>query len=657
VQTKSNLSRRVRTTGNPFVDTGLAVLANQVNLAKIRELELRHLFQAHKDGKRLADTNSKLKSFTMFFTTNSLLTQPAIKEREKRIEQYSAVVTAFLKNVGIETIPRRCESCGNEKTLDFETTVNSALESLGVKPQERFVGRDWFPLAGSFGSDAQSLPSASRAPAICALCLFAVQYAPLASILYDGKLALFSSNDEELWYKLVSNFHEAIDQRIQDENYETPGKKEGTAAMIQGFLGVFRDINERKTQGQISPDTVVNIWQFSNAQSQECIIQQIPNKALRFFSSVSRGGWNEEVLRLIRRERRNARMSILQCIIESRDYPPLYPYKQFEGVSPHLFVLYQTEIMRRNPRVLATAFKIADSLAKKYGISFGEFRKVFMAHTKGRASIKGEVVRLVENGSITPSDYFDLFPLAANDSTRTEYWGWDLIKYYMWHHEIGDCEVVSAEAPSSTDTREPIYYASTIYNELVTRFGLDGFEKRVMVRLQGRELGIHWLQLRFQELAKRFAGFTYGDWSRLFVDAEGKTNFFEPLFRMRLIWAHYLARKLLSVTIPVYPSNKPLENIGDTSGIPRWLQASLEEYFEIYVSNAGIQRFDNVLKRINAQEIGLGWVGERLATHAPSFRKEDWERFLADEDASGCSEVRFKISLFLANLYRLRVQG
>ena len=64
-------------TGNPFVDTGLAVLAYKSHCESIDELTLEKMKAVHGDGTELARRNSKLKSTSMIFTINSLATHPA----------------------------------------------------------------------------------------------------------------------------------------------------------------------------------------------------------------------------------------------------------------------------------------------------------------------------------------------------------------------------------------------------------------------------------------------------------------------------------------------------------------------------------------------------------------------------------------------------
>lgn len=78
-------------------------------------------------------------------------------------------------------------------------------EKVDPEATDCFIGRNWFPLAGSMGSDAQALPSASSGLNCCAKCLLAVQYLPQAGILMNGRLVLFQSTSIKLWYSWVKS--------------------------------------------------------------------------------------------------------------------------------------------------------------------------------------------------------------------------------------------------------------------------------------------------------------------------------------------------------------------------------------------------------------------------------------------------------------------
>jgi hypothetical protein len=50
---------------------------------------------------------------------------------------------------------------GDKKDNNKKKTKNTT-DKNNNKQQEHYIGRDWFPLAGSIGSDAQALPGGSR---------------------------------------------------------------------------------------------------------------------------------------------------------------------------------------------------------------------------------------------------------------------------------------------------------------------------------------------------------------------------------------------------------------------------------------------------------------------------------------------------------------
>ena len=133
----------------------------------------------HRNGMLLARSNIRLKANHMVFM-NSITTQPSYSQKEK-ITKYAKMTRAILDNIGHETMPEFCDFCGNPNSIDLtelfqkniKTTKNNKKHKN--KNKEHFIGRDWFPLAGSILNDAQGLPCASRALNSCGKCLFAVQ--------------------------------------------------------------------------------------------------------------------------------------------------------------------------------------------------------------------------------------------------------------------------------------------------------------------------------------------------------------------------------------------------------------------------------------------------------------------------------------------------
>jgi len=86
---------QIALTGNPFVDTGLGVIASLSGCENINDLTKEQIQELHGNGESLARWNSKLKSTNIVFGMNSLILQNQIKPQEKRILYYSKITTAL----------------------------------------------------------------------------------------------------------------------------------------------------------------------------------------------------------------------------------------------------------------------------------------------------------------------------------------------------------------------------------------------------------------------------------------------------------------------------------------------------------------------------------------------------------------------------------
>jgi hypothetical protein len=289
----------------------------------------------HGDGMKLVRNNMKLKSNNMVFT-NSITTQPSYSYDDK-INNYAKITTAILNNVGHEDVRQLCDFCGNQGSVNLDKLFyktfgdwkkdkkegNKKKNKKNNKPQEQeqehYLGRDWIPLSGSVGSDAQALPSASRSLNSCAKCLFAVQYLPQGVILVKGLLAVFQSTFTTFWYELVRDFTKDIRNRLavsSDNKIETPGKKEGNSFAVTKMLdimkrGMRKDLNASMT-----------MWLFSNSGTgAECQLERIPNFTLNFLHKAAKHGLDIDIKRLTAKDRFYPyHYSFLNCITKRLDY-------------------------------------------------------------------------------------------------------------------------------------------------------------------------------------------------------------------------------------------------------------------------------------------------------------------------------------------------
>jgi CRISPR-associated protein Cst1 len=629
---------KVELTGNPFVDTGLATIAAMAGCHSIDDLTLEQMKKVHGDGKRLARWNGRLKNVSMIFTINSLATHPGIKDPEKRILYYSKITTGLLNRMGKEDVKEKCESCGNDRSMNIDALAREILVPLGYKDARRYVGRDWFPLAGSLGSDAQSLPAGSRAPNICAKCLFAVHYLPLGTFLVDGRLVVFQSTSRSFWYGLVKSTFDEIEERVTAGKIDTLGSKEGSIVAIRKVLDYLKGMKRDK----LDPGTSLFLWRFSNAGTgADLVIEEIPNPALVFLQRCVNQGLRNEVGNLVAKEK--GKDSLLRCILLGKDYFSLYPNKKLGGASPELFQLYQVHV--RN--VPLARLKIASAIAEyaKNQLDKKELDKVGKDTEKDVAkqnSLKKHIIEMAGTERLTYPDYLLLFSKPGT-TTSVDYDAWKFVRYYL-HNEPRFIEDGPPAAVRSDDLA--MHVGAVIFSSFVMQKGVDKFRQNVLERMSHGKIGSVWLKSQFTKHATKYTGFTYDTWKRLCMNENGKEVPYEFLFRLRLMWTEWATKSSLP-QIGSLPATPP-----GPSGLPSEYEKLLESFMDEFTGRKNIDKFKTyVLDELQSGEKGLGWLNHRIL--ARSIPLEEIEKFFLDEQGVSIRYTRlFQTHLFLANRYR-----
>lgn len=679
-------STRMTLTGNSFVDTGLAVIAARRKSDSADQLTFGDLRALHGSGEWLARDIHSLKSFTMVFTRNALLYQHRKNDNsmiEARIKMHAAITSEFLNSIGNETENEYCESCGNEKSLNLSDTINRALLSFGEERKERFVGRDWFPLAGSLGSDAQSLPSASKAPSLCAKCLFAVQYLPLGVRLFGTELAVFQSTSTELWYELARDIALEVQKRVALGKIEIVGSKEGRGGLVTQLLSTFSSMQSRKRHFGLGGDTKLYAWRFTNSTSPDIGIDHIPSYALQFLWKASfEQGLRTEIESILKKERTREDRTFFACIIQRSEYYGLYPGKlgsdrNYEGASHELFCLYQMEILGRTLKSLKVAYEIAksgvqylaanaESESKKKGkMQSKEFerwtRREAFRDPRIKTAFRKIMADQATEGKFNLRTYLDLFPYNPEGGVLVSPAGWDLIRYYVG--KIARRSTLEFEdepelvPPDTSPTFDMMaFVAFAVFQRYARERGLDRFKHDVLRLIERRKLDARWFGSQFTFLARELDGFTYSEWKRLCYTENSRWAFYELLFQFRLLWSEWLAHPPRVELKNPFRAPANIEALVDSSGLPKKIAKRLLSVFSRYVESRGMERAKiDILQRLQSGEIGLGWLKSKLIqSDQTELTAEDVNEFLQDPYSDMLiGEKMFQMTLFLNNLYRL----
>lgn len=545
---------QIQLTGNPFVDTGLFVLAYLAKVESPDQLSLDAIRAVHGDGTKLARINARLKSFTMVFGTNGPLTQtgyrPKGKKKElsdKNMAAYTGVLDAFLKEMyQPSTEYPLCEICGTEHGFDFDGVVRRAFTNAQVTDRGiKQVGREWFPLAGSTGNDAQALPSASRGLSVCAKCLFVVHYMPQALMLMQGRLVCFQSNHARIAYELTGDLVNDYREKFSatKDKIEMIGKKEGTTAVTRRLIAWMRKLQQTKREEQLPDSANLLVWLFTNAGADaDCEIVAIPSHALAFLWQARKLGFEKELLGLIAGESKFPESQLLSCIQARRDYSRLYPYKTFAGAEPKFFALYHQLILSESSAALKSAQHLARArlanatpkeqrILKKAGAIEG--------NPKEWGLIRRLMLSMSKRGEFMAADYDLLFPTTRYHPIQVDnFRGWRTIGYYLSHpnDDVPDFSNLSTHEEVRMRPHPKIKQGALLYfQDALTSKGVKRFEKDILDNFRRTNSNpVEWLREVFIRLAKDHPEFTYGDWDDFVLDENGKPQTGELIFQMRL---------------------------------------------------------------------------------------------------------------------------
>jgi CRISPR-associated protein Cst1 len=665
-------------TGNPFVDTGLGVLAALSGCKNLEELTLDKIHTTHGNGEQLARRNARLKSTTMIFTINSLITNPAIKDQERRILYYSSITTGILDNIGGEDVNERCESCGNRNSLDIDNLIRKILVPIGYQDETRSVGRDWFPLAGSTGSDAQALPASSRSPNMCAKCLFAVHYLPLGVILLNGKLVVFQSTSRTLWYTLIRVIAQQINERISANIIDTLGSKEGSIAATTRLLNIMNELHEE----DLEPGTSLFVWNFSNSGTNPtCQIEEIPNFALRFLFTAVRLNLRNELMDLMIRDKK-PEYSLLNSISKGVDYANLYPFKKYTGASTNLFILYQTMVRQISVRALDAAYRISNYIKNSTTLDKKELdslRKDLEKPVKfsKQNMIKKLIIQMVRQNLLSFDEYYDLFVDDHERILRIRIDSWKFIKYFLTNNEqfdslykqIQDIQEWHTNSKLNNKSehekgtvpnlvREKVnYIGSIIFRTYTQEKSLERFEKEVLDRFSRGDIGNNWLKRQFTKLSETNTGFTYNDWKYLCINDQGRESAFEVLYLLRILWTKW-ANEKHDPSIPEEEIHDELFHLEQDTDLQIGYEFLVKQLMDDYIIKKGLGDLQKyVLIDLRNGEKGLHWFRTQFSRIDKNFNDDEyWEAFLSDPNGNRILATRlFQLHLLLANYYREHV--
>lgn len=576
-----------------------------------------------------------------------------IKEKEDKadgsfdrgIEEYKIVINTLIEAIesGRHSLNVVCECCGLYKATTALQVASKEIRKVGnsrhdenmAKRPDFEIGRDWFPLIGSF-NDAQALPSASRSASISALCLLAVQFLPLGVLLLNGKLACFQTNDimpgkPSIFQFLIEEIYDELSSRIGliKEKLPTLGTKAGTTSTTLILVKKFKDLQDYKQELVLPNYISLNIWLFTNSgTSPDCEIIEIPNKALRFLWEASRL-YSDELKKFGGKKTKQSDDELLTAIQYEREYFDFFP--KWTKSKPSFKLTEQSFKQLKRAGMCDEIINKLDVLRNQ---EYTEEQSLFIAlkpiiGSEETAKFKSLIVKHAKHNKediceIASRKLFELYNKKvlkiSNATLQTAEWVAEQIKGKL----IGKQEqkTLIETKRSLGDSKKIVDYYSIVKGYL-TEFAENGF-------------------------------FTLDEYTLLFPSQMHPLK--APLNSgLRLIWFYlnqdttYAQRALMDGDLLMFthPKIKLFAN-------------DIFEYFTI-INKWEIDKFKKrILDRFRRSEIST-WDIQRwflnLAELKTGYTNEDWDDLCRDNNGNNTTnEVIFQLRLELANLYRLAIQ-
>lgn len=265
-------------TGNAMLNNALMTIEALGGLKGVSEVTPALLSKLYKKYD-LKSLNTRLKSYTMLFTKNG----PLHNDAKNGLKVYDALMQKLLTDVELEG-DKVCEVSGLRFKTTFVDIFIDALKSIGltdkeVEKKDTSLNRNWFPLIGGLGSDAQALPQAKFTIQIHPVCIAIMQFLPLSALLYKGGVLLIDSSNFQFARQFVEKNVKEIQKRIQATSVKESIENVRDFSKGNYLLQAIQILEDKELD---EADSDLNLWSFSNSGTgASCEIDRVPSSLLK----------------------------------------------------------------------------------------------------------------------------------------------------------------------------------------------------------------------------------------------------------------------------------------------------------------------------------------------------------------------------------------
>ena len=333
-------------TGNAMLNNALMTIEALADLQSVEEVTPELLLKLFHE-KNLTELNKRLKSYTMLFSLNNPLVNPAKKKDGIGEKTYKNLLTSILENFESDG-SLTCEISGLKFEKSFENLYQLEVESQKkilkakkINPKEEkkllsnldntdfSLNRTWFPLIGGLGSDAQALPQARFSVQVHPICIVILQFLPLSSLLYNGGILLIDSSNFDFAKSYIQDNQKLLWEKIKATPVSEPIENVRDFNKGHYVLKGIEILEKKEAYEETYSD--LNLWSFSNSGTgASCSIDRVPNSLIRKLMTMNKNSKIGAELKNILNNNKSS-SSFLEDLEANKEWWLLYPNKFKEG--------------------------------------------------------------------------------------------------------------------------------------------------------------------------------------------------------------------------------------------------------------------------------------------------------------------------------------
>jgi CRISPR-associated protein Cst1 len=414
-------------TGNPWVDSGIAAIAQLTGKTYPEDIDHNDLNQAMKVLSDVYVTPGWVKSLYSVFP-NNVVTNPIVKDKRNKLSEFLTELYRSITPLGEEG---DCIACGRRNTL--------AKKSRMHVPLTGYVGSHYF----SFQSDGADY---------CDACTFAIQCFPLLCYAC-GKLLLIHSDSTKVMRYWARRCLAAVNTQIAIRNFTGCFNEDYTQPQ-NALFHVIQDIVLSYDERWSAENASVRAYHFTNYnQGPDLDIYDLPSVVFSFLAYVRSHDRYSDWIRIIRKgykkiegkspdDYKNYKNAVYQALLEDRSITGYFldSSKHMAIGDWNLLAYYLTEVRRMNDSRVNAIKLLGDNISNLIRNSQnGKKRLGQIERTSNYASFRNVLLRLARDSVLSngqkPLVLFDdyvkhLFPEGAQGWRETQ----DLLLFRLYEN-------------------------------------------------------------------------------------------------------------------------------------------------------------------------------------------------------------------------------